>query len=156
VWATAAVARPGSQQSKVHQQSKLHQPNGVNFTLHLEQDQNFCVEAPPEETTLDAIVSQCAARDDQDWTFPDVSDGSIILIDGAGQCVDFGGVSGTLVDVVPCTFASSERFHYTAKGQFQDASGKYCLEATAATQDASLEFTTCSKTAQSQVFVLGH
>ena len=58
-------------------------------------------------------MSQCVQRDNQHWTFANATDGSVVVIGGNGDCLDFGpGKLPTPVSVTPCTFKSAERFYY--------------------------------------------
>jgi len=136
------------------------QPNGVNFTIHTILDPNFCLEDTPSPAlpASEAIASQCAARDNQHWTFANASDGSVVIIGGNGDCLDFGpGKLPVPVSVTPCTFSGSERFYYSPDGLIESTSGKKCLEPEQAAQNASIYIVKCDATTnQDQVWQLGH
>jgi hypothetical protein len=135
------------------------QPKGVNFGLHSEVDTNFCLEDTPSssEPTSEASMSQCAARDGQDWTFADAADGSLVIIGGnTGNCLDFTGKVTSYVSMNPCTFGTTERFAYTNVGQIKLVSAKECLEPAAATQDAPVAFVKCQKGVTAQIWMLSH
>jgi hypothetical protein len=120
------------------------QPNGVNFTIHSEADQNFCLEdsVAPDNPASEASISQCAARDNQHWTFAHAADGSIVIIGGsAGDCLDFSGKKS--VSMNPCTFGPTEHFFYNKTGQIENTAKTKCLEAEAATQNASTFVVKC-------------
>ncbi len=132
------------------------QPNGVNFTIHTEGDQNFCLEdsVAPDDPASEASISQCAARDNQHWTFAHAADGSLVIIGGsAGDCLDFSGKKN--VSMNPCTFGPTERFLYSKSGQIENTAKTKCLEAAAATQDASVAAVKCADVA-AQVWPLSH
>ena len=135
------------------------QPNGVNFTIHSEIDPSYCMEnsAVPQRPASDAIMSQCAARDNQHWTGAAAADGSVVLIGGSGgQCLDFSAKVTSLVSVVPCTFKGAEHFFYTPAGQIESTSGKKCLQTAAATQDAAMYLEKCDTSVKLQIWVIGH
>ena len=136
------------------------QPNGVNFSIRTVLDTNFCVEDTPSAAnpTTGAILSQCAARDNQHWTFANASDGSVVIISGSGDCLDFGpGKLPVPVSVTPCTFNGSERFYYSPDGLIESTSGKKCLEPNAAAQNASLYIVKCDATTNNdQIWQLSH
>jgi hypothetical protein len=144
--------------STAHAQTRL-QPNGVDFGLHTELDPNFCLEdiPAPENPASEASVSQCAVRDGQHWTFANAADGSVVIIGGnTGNCLDFSGKVGSFVSMTPCTFGASEHFSFNKKGQIESASGRKCLQASQATQDAQVVFATCQKGVALQIWTLSH
>jgi hypothetical protein len=135
------------------------QPNGVNFTIHPQVDQNFCVEnsSVPQNPASDAVMSQCAPRDSQHWTFGAAADGSVVIIGGSeGQCLDFSAKVDSLVSVVPCTFKSAEHFFYTPTGQIESTSGKKCLQTAGAALDAAMYLDKCDSSVKLQIWILGH
>ena len=132
------------------------QPNGVNFTIHSEVDQNFCLEdsVAPDNPASEASISQCAVRDNQRWTFAHAADGSLVIIGGsAGDCLDFSGKKN--VSMNPCTFGPTEHFFYNKTGQIENSAKTKCLEAAAASQGASTIVVKCEDVAL-QIWPLGH
>jgi hypothetical protein len=134
------------------------QPNGINFTIHTIVDPDYCLEdtPAPANPASEAIMSECAARDNQHWTFANASDGSVVIISGDGDCLDFTGKIPSPVSVTPCDFKATERFYYSPDGLIESTSGKKCLEQAQAAQDASISFVKCDPTNQDQVWQLGH
>jgi hypothetical protein len=136
-----------------------NQPNGVNIVIHASADTNFCLEDSPAPTNpaSEASISQCAVRDNQAWTFADAADGSVVIIGGArGNCLDFTGKVTSFVSMTPCTFQKAEHFFFTPSGQIESTSGKKCLQAAAATQDASVSIVKCQAGVANQVWTLTH
>ena len=135
------------------------EPNGVNFTIHTELDPSYCMEDTPAPAVpaSEASMSQCVARDGQDWTFADAADGSVVIIGGnTGKCLDFSAKVHSDVSMTPCTFSAAERFHYARDGQIELASGKKCLEPAQAAQDAVISIAKCQKGVKAQIWPLGH
>ena len=133
------------------------EPNGVNFTIHSEVDQNFCLEdsPAPDNPASEASISQCAVRDNQHWTFANAADGSVVIIGGsAGDCLDFSAKKS--VSMIPCTFGTAERFFYSKTGQIESTSKTKCLQAAAASQNASTSIVKCRKGVALQVWMLSH
>jgi hypothetical protein len=134
------------------------QPNGVNFTIHTSLDPTFCVDdtPAPQNPASEASMSTCVTRDDQHWTFADAADGSVVIVGGNGNCLDFTGKVGSPVSVTPCTFKGTERFYYSPSGQIESTSGKKCLEPTQAAQTATINFVKCDANVAAQIWQLGH
>jgi hypothetical protein len=133
------------------------QPNGTGFVLHSDSDQNFCLDdvPSPDNPASEASVSQCAVRSDQDWTFAAAADGSVVIVGGAdGKCLDFSAKVSSPVSMTPCTFGTVEHFFYSTKGQIESTSGKKCLQATVAAQNAQVFIKSCKKDVPLQVWVL--
>jgi hypothetical protein len=157
--ATAWLAEADAAVASTTQTAPGPQPNGVNFTLHSDADQTFCAEDTPSPSNpaSGASMSECANRDGQHWTFADAADGSVVIIGGnTGKCLGFSTKAPSPVSMTPCTFGAAEHFFYTPTGQIKSASGKKCLVAAAATQNAELSSTTCKKSATLQIWVIGH
>jgi hypothetical protein len=132
-------------------------PNGVNFVIHSEVDQNYCLEdtPAPDNPASEASLSQCAVRDDQEWTFANAADGSLVIIGGtAGNCLDFSVKKN--VSMTPCTFGTAEHFLYSNTGQIESTSKTKCLQAAAATQNAQTSVVKCQKGVELQIWKLSH
>ena len=135
------------------------QPHGVNFTIHSEVDVNYCMEdiPAPAVPASQASISQCAARDGQHWTLADPADGSIVIIGGNfGNCLDASAKVPSAISDIPCTFKSGEQFYYSSAGQIESTSGKKCLQAAQAAQDAVIEIVKCDPNVPLQIWQLGH
>jgi hypothetical protein len=134
------------------------QPNGVNFTIHTVIDPNFCVEDTPSVAVpaSEATMSECAARDNQHWTFAHADYGSVVIIGGNGDCLDFTGKPVSYVSVTPCDFRANERFYYSPDGLIESTSAKKCLGAAQAAQNATIAIVKCDATKSNQIWQLGH
>jgi hypothetical protein len=133
---------------------KISLLHGTNFSIHIITDENFCLETEGDGTIL---VSQCAVRDNQHWTFTENPDNTHVIVDGDGLCLDRGtGALNTPVTSVPCTFGPSERFVYTTTGKFQQPGGTTCIAVSAAAQNAPVFNSTCGGTKDVKVFQLSH
>jgi Ricin-type beta-trefoil lectin domain len=134
------------------------QPHGVNFTIHSSIDPNFCVEDTPsiQNPTSGAIMSQCIIRDNQRWTFANGADGSVVIVGGNGNCLDFTAKDFSPVSVTPCTFKVPQHFFYTPSGQIESTNGKKCLESAQAAQNADMFIAKCDSSVKAQIWQLGH
>jgi Ricin-type beta-trefoil lectin domain len=72
----------------------------------------------------------------------------------AADCLDFSARKN--VSMTPCTFGTAERFLFDSKGQLKSTSGKKCLAAVAATQDAPTFIAKCAKGVPLQTWSLSH
>ena len=154
-WLTGAGATPVH---SVQPPPPGFQPNGVNFTIHSHIDPSFCVEDTPSVAlpAYEATMSECAARDNQHWTFANVSDGSVVIVGGRGDCFDATGKPVAPLSVTPCTFKATERFYYSPDGLIESTSGKKCLQFAQAAQNAIISIVKCDETNQDQIWQLGH
>jgi hypothetical protein len=131
-------------------------PAGVNFTLHPDADQNFCV-SNITNGALGLSIQQCAAVDSQHWTFAQSADNSAVLVDGNGQCLEAAAKPNKLAQANPCTFQTPEHFLYKENtGKIESVNGKLCLQDAGAATDAALYFTSCVKGLVTQIWILGH
>jgi hypothetical protein len=137
------------------------QPYGVNYTIHTYSDPNFCLDDTVRSDGTPGIMAECAANDNQHWTFAHASDGSIVVIDGLGQCLGLPSKVGGYITLSNCTFSENEHFFYKGNtGQIESQVGKECLQAQAATQDASIQVEKCQSKpplhTSLQVWQIGH
>ena len=131
-------------------------PQGVNFTLHTDADQNFCL-SNITGGELGLSIQECAANDSQHWTFAQSADNSSVLVDGNGQCLEAAAKPNKLAQANPCTFQTPEHFLYKdSTGKLETVSGKLCLQYAVAADNASLYFTSCVKGLVTQIWVIGH
>jgi hypothetical protein len=156
---TSALVAGGSE-AQVRSQTTVTtyppSPAGVNFTLHTDADQNFCV-SNVTNGALGLSIQQCGAVDSQHWTFAQSADNSAVLIDGSGQCLEAAAKPNKLAQANPCTFKTPEHFLYKGNtGKIESVNGKVCLQDAAAATDASLYFTSCVKGLVTQIWVIGH
>jgi hypothetical protein len=132
-------------------------PQGINFTIHPIADTNFCV-SDTAVAGLDrpSSIQECEANDSVHWTFAQSSDNSSVLIDGYGQCMEYGGKL-VPAQLVPCRFNGPEHFLYNNDtGAISTTNGKFCLQDAQAADDAEVFFTKCVAGLGTQVWQLGH
>ena len=102
-------------------------------------------------------MSQCAFDSEEEWTFAHADGGSVVLIgENTGRCLDFSAKAPAFVTMANCTFSVDEHFYFTSAGQIESTSGKKCLQAAQAAQDASLEIVKCDSSMALQFWKLGH
>jgi Ricin-type beta-trefoil lectin domain len=148
VLATASVAGPA-----VGASSKI-EPHGTNFGIHTYVDPNFCMESEGDGRIM---MSQCAVRDNQHFTFTNNGDGTSLIVDGYGLCLDRGnGVAGTAVMSLPCNFGASQKFKYTVKGKLDDPGKTSCVATIAAALDAAVFDAKCTTKHDITIFQLSH
>jgi hypothetical protein len=148
----------GESGAQVSPRATTHvEPAGVNFTIHTSADTNFCyTNVPVPQLNRTTSIQQCAPNDSQHWTFAQSVDGSSVIVDGSGQCLEASKKANKMAEVNPCTFLAPEHFLYTAKGNIKTLSGSMCLEDAAATSDAAVAFDPCVKGLTTQIWILGH
>lgn len=133
------------------------EPAGENFTIHPSADQSFCfTDVPVPDLNRETSMQQCSTIDSDHWAFAQSVDGSSVLVDDNGLCLEAAKKPNKSAQVNPCTFLTPEHFFYTAKGQIRSESGNLCLEATQVATSAAVTFNTCVKGLTTQVWVLGH
>lgn len=131
-------------------------PAGVNFTLHPDADQNFCLSNITNDQ-LALSMQQCNTVDSQHWTFAQSKDDSSVIVDGSGQCLEAASKPNKLAQANPCSFEAPEHFVYNENnGQLRTVSGKLCLQDAQAADNAAVYFTTCVKGLVTQIWVIGH
>jgi hypothetical protein len=131
-------------------------PQGVNYTLHTDADQEFCV-SNVTGGELGLSIQECAANDAQHWTFAQSADNSAVLVDGSGQCLEAAAKPNKLAQANPCTFQTPEHFLYKGNtGKIETVNGKLCLQDAQAASNAALYFTSCVKGLVTQIWVIGH
>ena len=101
-------------------------------------------------------MSQCAPTESQYWTSAQSANNSQVLVDGGGRCLDFSNKTGGSIELTACTFAGPEHFLYSTTGQIESTSRKVCLQATLATQDASIAIAKCQSGVSLQIWIIGH
>jgi hypothetical protein len=157
----ASILVAGGSEAAVRQQTTTTttypaSPQGVNFTLHTDADQNFCV-SNVTNGQLGLSIQECSAVDSFHWTFAQSADNSAVLIDGSGQCLEAAAKPNKLALANPCTFQTPEHFLYKGNtGKIETVNGKQCLQDAAAADDAALYFTSCVKGLVTQIWVIGH
>jgi hypothetical protein len=155
VGVVVVVASVGGGGAAVWAHAEKHaRPAGVNFGIHTYADPNFCLESEGDGSL---IVSECAARDNQHFTFTDNSDGTNQIIDGYGECLDRGsGTAGTPLRTKQCNFGATQHFRYRSTGRLDDPAGTVCVAATTAAQGAAVFDDGCHAKSVLEIFQLSH
>jgi hypothetical protein len=156
--ATAWLTRAGAAVPAPKVTPPGQQPNESQLIIKSQVDPNFCLAntPAPENPASQTSVSQCAASPDQAWMFADADDGSVVIIGNTGQCLGLPVKVGSEVTVTPCSFKGHERLFFSQTGQIESTSGKYCLEASQAQQDAQVYADKCQSNVKTQMWRLAH
>ncbi len=102
-------------------------------------------------------MSQCAFDSEEEWTFAHADGGAVVLVgENTGRCLDFSAKAPAYVTMANCTFSADQNFYFTSAGQIESTSGKKCLQATQAAQDAQLQILKCDSTMPLQFWKLAH
>ena len=132
--------------------------HGTYFLFKSAIDNNFCVDVAPGATAGRAVsLSACGTADTERWTLTDNADGTNLVVDSQGMCLDKAGRvvgDGTPLEVFACGFQSHQRFRYTADGLIQDKTTKDCLSVPLAATGAAVSLATCDNTVSGQIFKL--
>jgi hypothetical protein len=131
------------------------EPAGENFSIHTSVDPNFCFTDIPEQGRPTSIA-ECVENDEMVFAFAESVDGSSVIVDGSGQCLQPGKQPSSYAEFKPCTFLTPEHFVYKNSGQIETVSGKMCLQDAQAEQNAGVFFETCVKGLNTQIWQLGH
>jgi hypothetical protein len=132
------------------------QPTGNDFTLHADQDQNYCLEDDASDQTA-LSLSQCATRSNQEWLFAQVPNGSRGIIDGGlGECLTNFGKRSFSVDIETCTLAGNQQFFFTEQGTITTTNGEFCLTYLEASQNSPVTLPKCLAGLDTQVWHLTH
>ena len=156
---TLWLAGPEAAVASVDARPPNQQPYGSGLVIESQADSNFCVkdEPAPSVPASEASMSQCEFEPAQEWTFAHADGGSVVLIGGeTGRCLDFSAKAPAYVTVANCTFSADEHFFVTSAGQIESTSGKKCLQAVQANQDAALQIVKCQSTTKLQFWTLAH
>ena len=120
--------------------------HGTEFKLETLVDQNFCVTtdngtAEGRETHLQQCGSSFGL-----FTFTDNSDGSNLIVDSQGMCLD-GRFrtrdAGLPLKVVSCRFSDRFKWSYLANGEIQNALNGLCLRVPGAAANAWVTLGIC-------------
>jgi len=146
--AAVAIVEPHTTPSYAH---------GGGYQVKSWVDTSFCIDVAPGGTQGRAVtLSQCfSAAASERWTFTKNSDGSNLIVDSQGMCVDSVGRKagdGIAVKVRNCSFVKSQRFRVTNLGQIQLSGTTTCLAIPRAGAGVALLLETCSNSNPWQVF----
>lgn len=144
-----------------HADAQATQPHGTNLIIKSSIDPNYCVEEAsqggPEGKTV--YMSQCAARDNQHWTFTWDPGNNSVIVSGEGMCLDIRGRKpgdGKPVQIWKCHYGDNQRFTFTATSHIKEIKSGKCLEIAQATQNAAVYINDCVETKPGQIFSLAH
>jgi len=146
--AVAVVAPP-------HTPSTAH---GEGFEVRSNVNTYWCVDVAAGSTQGRPLtLSACSFYATQRWKFTKNSDGSNLMVDSQGMCVDTVGRKagdGTAVKVENCSFVKSQRFRYSSTGRIQVSGTTTCLSIPRADAGAALFLETCSNSNPRELFKL--
>jgi len=134
--------------------------HGVNFQVKTQLDQSFCIQV--ESGTIEGrglTMQQCGLADTQRWAFPWYSDGTIVIVESQGMCLDghlTRGVLGVPMTVAQCGTGGDWRFAYTSQALLQNEKNRRCLQIPQAAANAPVSLADCDPTKQNQLWVVSH
>ncbi len=138
-----------------HTPSTAH---GGGFKIKSAVDYNWCVDVAPGSTPGRPVtLSACSSVATEQWTLTKNSDGSNLLVDSQGMCVDTVGRKandGIGVKAMNCSFVKTQRFRYTSLGRIQLSGTSTCLSIPRAGLSAPLFLEACSNSNPREVFKL--
>jgi hypothetical protein len=134
--------------------------HGANFVFKSAIDNNFCVDTQPGATEgLNVILSACGTVDTERFALTMNGDGSNVIIDSQGMCVDqrqrVAG-DGLPVRAYKCHFGENERWSYNAGGQIVENDSGLCLSVPSAVVGSSVSLAKCDATKNGQLWKLAH
>jgi len=129
--------------------------HGVNFKIHSQIDFNFCIETANGTTEGRSVTLQiCSGSDFQFFQLPLFDNGTNILVENQGLCLD-----GRLVNplflarkVYHCGSGDGFRFTVLSTGQIQGVKTGKCLQVPGAASNAVVSFDTCDETKPRQLW----
>jgi len=149
-WVAESGADTGSSSAVIPQQ-----PNGNDITAHTNTDANWCLsDIPQPEGESPISISQCSRNSAQQWFFAQLPNGAVGIIDSIGQCLQNVGGDSLAVATNPCTLSGKQQFVYSETGQITTTNGKFCLEYSAAAQNASVILQKCTIGPNNQIWQL--
>lgn len=127
---------------------------GAGLQIKSVADLNFCLQVAAGTADGRAItVQQCGTADNQRFTFSMNKDGSNIIVESAGLCVDGRRDSNPMVlDVESCKFGDAFRFSVLATGQIKDLKKGQCVTIAGAAANASVTLANCNADDKKQQF----
>ena len=134
--------------------------HGVNFQIKSEVDNLFCIQVESGTNEGRTITMQtCAAGDLQRWALSDNSDGTNLILDSQGMCLDGNfrrGEEGLARSVRTCGFENTSRFTYTSATLIRDEKNNMCLQESTAAANAAVSLADCDQTNVNQQWVVTH
>jgi len=145
----AAIVAPRATPSTAH---------GEGFQLRSHVDSNFCIDVPAGSTQGRQLsLGVCSLNATQRWTFTSNADGTNLIVDSMGMCVDAVGRKagdGIALKVVNCSFVKTQRFRYTSVGRIQLSGTTSCLSIPRAGAAAAVFLENCNSATTRQQFKL--
>jgi hypothetical protein len=136
------------------------QPKGANFLIESAADTTACMQANYGGAPTSVTVETCNdANDSQRWFMAQAADGSTVILDIVGACLNVSAfASGGSVDVAPCTFkVATQHFVYSTSttDAWQNEAGRFCLTVVSVVPGSSVFVDHCRGT-EGQSWVLTH
>jgi hypothetical protein len=132
--------------------------HGGGFLIRSGVNQNYCVDVVAGATQGRALsLSACSQNASQRWTFTENADGTNVIVDSLGMCVDAAGRKagdGVALRVVRCSFVKAQRASYSSVGRIQVSGTKNCFSVPQAHAGAPVFLATCSSAAPLEQFRL--
>ncbi len=148
--AAVAIVDPHTTPSTAH---------GEAFQIKSQVDTTFCIDVAAGGTQGRKLsLSACAPYATERWTFTKNSDGSNLLVESQGMCVDTAGRKpgdGVSLKVENCNFLKSQRLRFTSVGRIQASGTATCLSIPRAAAGVAVFLETCSASNPRQRFKLG-
>ena len=143
----------------VNPYAALSTAHGEGFQIRSQLDPTFCIDVAAGATQGRPLsLSACLqGLQTQLWTFTNNSDGSNLLVDYMGMCVDTAGRKvgdGLALKVRKCSFVSSQRFQFTSVGRIQVTGTTKCLSIPRAAPAVAVFLETCNSSNPREVFKL--
>ncbi len=137
--------------------SQIH---GVNFLIKSQIDTNFCIQVENGGLPRRTVTLQtCGFADQQRWAFTDNKDGTNLILDSVGMCLDgrFKPARlGLAMTVNTCSFSPERRFVFTAEGLIEDPANGKCLSIAGAVGGAAVSLADCDPLQQGQLWNAAH
>ena len=129
--------------------------SGSNFLIKTLLDTNYCMAVQPgtAEGRTVTLAACDATSDFQRWGLTQNNDGTNLIIDTQGMCLDARlrtTNQGQTVPVQQCRFGDAWRFTYTVLGQLQEVKNGRCLAVAGAASNAAVVLAPCDETATGQ------
>jgi len=144
----AVVLGSSAAAAGVHLLATPSTAHGGGFQIETQKDTTFCIDVAPGGTPGSTLsLSMCAPYASQRWTFTSNADGSNLLVDSQGFCVDAAGRTpgdGVALQAVNCSFAKSQRLRFTSVGSIQIGGTKNCLSFPRPASGAAIFLDSCS------------
>ena len=133
---------------------------GVDFRIHSQIDNNFCIEAQNGTQPGRGVTLQlCLGSDLQRWALPKFDNSTNIVVDYIGLCMDArltNATNGFARLVQYCGSGDGSRFTVLQTGQVQSVKNLKCLSIPGAASNAVVSLATCDDTKLGQLWSFGH